>query len=118
DQTSWSLILMDPPVGFSRPATHLSVVVFPHPDGPRSAMTSPGLAAKETPATASTSPYVLRRLRISSSYVNGASPPDIHGLGSCLDSPPLTSLPAGVHAGVPYAHRTRSERQRGRRRPR
>ena len=45
-----------PEVGFSRPATALSVVLLPAPLAPRTRVTLPGLTVRLTPRTASTLP--------------------------------------------------------------
>ena len=49
-----------PPVGWRRPESIFSVVVFPAPLGPRKPTISPGCSTKEMPSTAVTS---SRRLR-------------------------------------------------------
>ena len=41
--TSTPSSMMRPEVGSSKPATSRSVVVFPHPEGPRSEKNSPGV---------------------------------------------------------------------------
>src|ERR687891_1134263 len=48
-----------PSVGFSSPAIIRSIVVLPHPDGPRNEISLPGGSSRSTPATASTSPKCL-----------------------------------------------------------
>jgi hypothetical protein len=45
-----------PALGVSSPATILSRVVFPHPDGPRKHTSSPDRTWRSTPVTASTGP--------------------------------------------------------------
>src|SRR5699024_5691091 len=44
--TNSSPIKISPDVGFSNPAIHLIVVVFPHPEGPRRAKNSPSRTSK------------------------------------------------------------------------
>ena len=50
-----------PPVGFSRPQIMFSVVLFPQPDGPSRAISSPSGISKEKSLTAVTSPPFLPR---------------------------------------------------------
>src|SRR5574342_150349 len=52
---------ISPPSGVRKPATRRSVVVFPHPDGPRSDTSSPGFTSRSSPSSAATSPYFLVR---------------------------------------------------------
>src|SRR5262245_3694181 len=52
---------ISPASGLRKPATSLNVVVFPQPDGPRRATSSPGSTRRSSPATAPTSPYRLWR---------------------------------------------------------
>src|ERR687892_2487551 len=46
---------MAPPVGYSNPPIILSVVVFPHPDGPRREKNSPSSTVSEMSSTATVS---------------------------------------------------------------
>src|ERR1043166_6278880 len=48
---------ISPDSGARKPATSRSVVVLPHPDGPSSATSSPGLTSSERSSAAETSPY-------------------------------------------------------------
>src|SRR5436190_8256635 len=57
--TSRSPIWMSPLVIGMRPATRLSVVVLPQPDGPTSATNSPSSIVNDTLLTARTDPYRL-----------------------------------------------------------
>src|SRR5579872_4141194 len=57
--TRRSPIKISPPVTSIRPATRLSVVVLPHPDGPTSATNSPSLMVSERSSTARNAPYVF-----------------------------------------------------------
>ena len=54
--TARSATSIAPASGRSNPATRRSSVVFPHPDGPRSATTSPRSTQSEAWSTATTSP--------------------------------------------------------------
>ncbi len=47
----------EPVVGWSKPASIRSAVVFPHPDGPSSAMSSPGSMRRFRPSSADIAPY-------------------------------------------------------------
>jgi hypothetical protein len=49
-----------PPVGLSSPATSLSSVVLPEPEGPRSAISSPDRMSRETSSSAGKRPNSLR----------------------------------------------------------
>src|SRR6267378_610861 len=50
--TTRPAMLIEPPVGCSRPATQRRVVVLPQPEGPSSTTISPAGTAKLTPSTA------------------------------------------------------------------
>ena len=50
--TSAPLIATVPASGVTKPATERSVVVLPHPEGPRSVKNSPGTTASDTPSSA------------------------------------------------------------------
>src|SRR4051812_17235809 len=56
---SVSPIRMDPEVGVSSPATIRNVVVFPHPDGPRSAKNEPCGTSRSSSFTAVKEPNSL-----------------------------------------------------------
>src|SRR6185312_4492214 len=62
---------MRPESGRSKPAISRSVVVLPEPDGPSSVKNSPASISRSTPATATTSPYVLRTPRSRTSTAPG-----------------------------------------------
>jgi len=59
-------IVTVPPSGRSNPAISRRSVVFPQPDGPSNATTSPRSTHKEAPSTAGTSPkrFVTPSIRI------------------------------------------------------
>src|ERR1051325_5622213 len=64
ENTLRSPMTISPSSGRSRPATLLSVVVLPQPDGPSNVKKLPGFTSKLTPASASTPPScVLKDLR-------------------------------------------------------
>src|SRR5437879_3288792 len=62
--TSISSTYIEPSSGVSRPAMHLRVEVFPHPDGPSRTRNSWSLISRETPLTASVLPYRFVRFSI------------------------------------------------------
>src|SRR5215212_10850628 len=72
EKSTRSATEISPRSGISSPATKRSVVVLPHPDGPRSVNSSPSLTSKVRSSTACTrrcfslrvEPKVLTRLRI------------------------------------------------------
>src|SRR3972149_125574 len=69
--TSAPEISISPASGFSNPATQRSVVVLPHPLGPRRTQNSPSTISREIPASASTPPgRVLNCLRSSLILIN------------------------------------------------
>ena len=53
----WPSMRTSPARGRSRPATRLSVVDLPQPDGPTSATSSPSATSRSTPRSARTAPY-------------------------------------------------------------
>ena len=55
-RTSFPAITICPLSGDSRPATDRSSVVLPQPEGPSSAIISPGATSRETPSSARTAP--------------------------------------------------------------
>src|SRR5690606_25331318 len=57
----------------SKPATSRSVVVLPHPDGPRSEKNSPSSMRRSTLSTAATSPNLFTRPANSTTPLIGAS---------------------------------------------
>src|SRR4051812_22551415 len=64
---------MSPPDISSRPAIMRSVVVLPHPEGPRNTTNSPSRMVRDTSLTASTGPNFRLRL-VSTSSPNIISP--------------------------------------------
>src|SRR5215216_518109 len=54
---TWPSNLIWPDVGSTRPATMRSVVVLPHPEGPRSVTNSPSAMSALTLSTAKVVPY-------------------------------------------------------------
>src|SRR5665213_2922610 len=63
-----------PPFGCTRPATSISSVVFPDPEGPSKVRNSPSARSRLAPARAITSPYVLLRSRTESLTRREAGP--------------------------------------------
>src|ERR1700716_2872070 len=55
---------ISPPSGRAKPASRLSVVVLPHPDGPSSATSSPSSMHRSIPDKAAVSPKRRRRFLI------------------------------------------------------
>src|SRR5579864_1274737 len=59
-------IQISPAVGGTRPATIISSVVLPEPEGPSRVRNSPSRSSRVAPASAVTAPYVLVAPRIES----------------------------------------------------
>src|SRR5262245_46910099 len=59
--TRWSPKWISPPSGSSKPAMVRRVVVFPHPEGPSSAISSPSRTSRCRSSTAATPPKRLVR---------------------------------------------------------
>src|SRR3954468_20209603 len=83
DDTIRPAMLISPSVGCSKPATHRSVVVLPHPDGPSSTTISPAGTAKLTPSIAGRPTENCLRRSVTSSVAV------MNGPASCV----LRSLP-------------------------
>jgi hypothetical protein len=60
---------MAPAVGSTKPATMRSVVVFPQPDGPKNATSSPAATLRLTRSTAGVEPKAFVRLMSSRSSI-------------------------------------------------
>src|SRR5262245_47571949 len=77
------------------PATRLSVVVLPQPEGPTSATNSPSATVSERRSTAWCRPYVLTTSVSFTSAIERPAASDQlrsrldRALGQCLDEPPL-----------------------------
>src|SRR2546426_801856 len=82
DSTRVPSITTAPLVGRSSPATIMSRVLLPHPDGPRSETNSPARAAKLTEATASIAPVGVRKIfRTPAASISAAGGDPASGIG-------------------------------------
>src|SRR5512132_3884513 len=93
--TSSSSMRTRPLVGVTKPAIIRSVVVLPHPDGPRRVRNSPSRTSRLSPSTAAMSP----KRRVTSTRVTRAMTPASARRSPSHEAVPLVAPLVGVDLG-------------------